>query len=201
MEWPSPSCPKKPSLDSFKSNLKICNFPKQQTCHVFPLHAATFHPCLLSVVGCKLCKVSILMRACACVCVYALRTVSLNKTLCYRNTLLLQNYLLFSVTISSTCIIIFIWRRQLAAFLLAGLCGRWFLLVLLTRTQGWDFTDNWSWRWSVWGEQINTDKTLTWKTKQWPERWAILSPQGHQHSFITQQVFTNLCRKVTKTHS
>ena len=34
MTFPHPSG-QKPSLDSFKSNLKTCLFPKQQTCHVF----------------------------------------------------------------------------------------------------------------------------------------------------------------------
>ena len=55
------------SLDSLKSNLNFLFFSQTIDLPCFPLHAATFHPCLLSVVGCKLCKVSILMHACACV--------------------------------------------------------------------------------------------------------------------------------------
>ena len=115
-----------------------------------------------------------LMHACACVWMYALRTVSLNKTLRYRNTLLLQNYLLFSVTIKSIWIIIFIRRRQLAAFLLAGLCGRWFLLVLLTHGHKGEtslITDhdsdqcvvNKSTQTKQWPERQNNNKTMTWK--------------------------------------
>ena len=194
MEWPSPSCPKKPSLDSFKSNLKICNFPKQQTCHVFPLHAATVHPCLLSVVGCKLCKVSILMRACACVCVYALRTVSLNKTLCYRNTYY------YKITCCSVS------RSVPPASSSSSDEGNSLLFFLLVFVGDGFFLFSWHGHKGETslitdhdGDRCEANKST--QTKHWPERWAILSPQGHRHSFLTQHIFFNLCHKVTKIRS
>ena len=61
----------KPSLDSFKCNLKTVLFPKLQTCHVFLFRVAVFIPLkslLLPVLSCQLSIVS-QNAVCVCVCV------------------------------------------------------------------------------------------------------------------------------------
>ena len=84
-----PLC-QKPSLNSFRSNLKTFLFPKLWTCHVFCSVTVRLYPFQVSRVFATLYSqnVCVCRCLCVCVCVYTcvLRVVSRDKILRFKNT-------------------------------------------------------------------------------------------------------------------